>query len=169
MTAVDKRMSHFTQYYHRRHLLFVCKPEFGHMVPLLSLAQRLSTYHDITFAVTRIRLEEARNRRIIVDADYGKALAFYALEDGITEPSEHDIPFGQLVQLGVQSTKYVGEFLKTVPIQRDPRTHHSGGIIRPVDAVFCDIVMVAVVKHAFHSDDIPLFGVQSAGAEFMLL
>ncbi|GAV06779.1 hypothetical protein RvY_16718 [Ramazzottius varieornatus] len=152
----------------RRHLLFLCKPEFGHMIPLLSLAQRLSVYHDITLAVSQIRLTEARARGIIPSCSLDSKIAFYGVEDGLTEPSEHDVPFLQVVAQSLQSGKMLSELLGIIPTKQGPETERTP-TMKPVDAIFCDILMTVFVAPILKARAVPLFMVESAGAELMLL
>ena len=116
----------------RKHILLVPLPAYGHMIPLLELGKKLGQFHDVTFAVSKIRVADLKKRDFVADCD---PLTLYAIEDGITTDIE--------VSGDEEARNNMYEAISTSFIQLmldAPTTHEpaKSTIFKPVDVIIVD-------------------------------
>lgn len=71
------------------HIVVVSPPFFGHLIPLLDLAKRLSEYHHVTFVLSSSKLGELKQRQLIPgNVDHQSRLQFIELFDQNEEDYE---------------------------------------------------------------------------------
>ena len=66
---------------HSKHVLFVTIPAYGHIIPILELAKKVSHFHAVTFAASAYRLNEIKQRDELMNG--ADAISFYGILDGI--------------------------------------------------------------------------------------
>ncbi|OQV17724.1 putative UDP-glycosyltransferase 72B1 [Hypsibius exemplaris] len=74
------------------HVLVVAIPAFGHIVPMLELAKKITRFHRVTFAVSASKVIQMKDRDMLNEND---ALAIHSIPDGLDSDldslmAEHD-------------------------------------------------------------------------------
>ena len=135
----------------RKHILLVTYPAYGLMIPLLEFARKLSTVHDVTFAVSAEMIEGMRKRELILD---GETIAFYAIPDGISTEHLSLLDGLKLVQPAVE------KLIDALPHKDASRTTTESDM-RPVDVVVADTYILTAAKGCI-AKAIPLYQFEAA-------
>ena len=64
-----------------RHILVICIPAFGHIVPMLELARKLTAFHRVTFALSSSKVSQLKQRELITEND---TIQLHPIHDGVT-------------------------------------------------------------------------------------
>lgn len=71
------------------HIVLITSPFYGHMIPILDLAKRLSTHHHVTYIVSTSKLDMLRRRGFVHnDTSVESNLELIGLADGNSEDYE---------------------------------------------------------------------------------
>ncbi|GAU99550.1 hypothetical protein RvY_10536 [Ramazzottius varieornatus] len=121
-----------------KHLLFISIPAYGHIIPLLELARKVSKFHQVTFAVSARTVGDLPKRELF-DATVDTRIKMYPIPDGIEtameDPNDHELfktmmpmMFGGIVKM-----------VELIPISSEPSSvSELGEFTRPVDGVVSD-------------------------------
>jgi UDP-glucoronosyl and UDP-glucosyl transferase len=119
----------------RKHVLFVAIPAFGHMIPLLQLAQKISPHHRVTFAVSQIKMKEIQERELLTD----NSISLVSIPDGYYEGEDENTLSGSIFNRMLKYvTQGVQTFLETIPTTRDQLLRNNTGITSTVNLVIAD-------------------------------
>ena len=117
----------------KKHVLLVTFPSYGHIIPVLELAKRVSQFHHVTFAVSAYKIPEIEARgELMVGAS---SVNFHGLPDGLKLDFD-DSTDPEVLGTGLKCIN--SSFLKLMndlPTYEHPQ-ETSG--LRPVDVVIVD-------------------------------
>lgn len=122
----------------KKHILFLPFPAIGHITPLLQLATKISKFHDVTFAISELKLDEIRKKDIIKEHCQSN-IKFLGLRDGLTAEDDKDVSLQGLIRNAEKMEAVVRTLFENMPIPSDPKSGEPCGIILPVDVVISDI------------------------------
>ncbi|GAU99495.1 hypothetical protein RvY_10489 [Ramazzottius varieornatus] len=143
---LDER-SKMDQQSQRRHVLCVAFPAYGHMIPLLTLARKISEFHDVTFAVSESQHEELKRREILEDND--AHIKLFGIDDGFADDTAErfaDDPRNMklMEQMFQQAMDGVAKLISEIPTHKGA-SKPDFGIQRPVDVVITDNMVAGIV------------------------
>ncbi|OQV25655.1 putative UDP-glucose glucosyltransferase [Hypsibius exemplaris] len=127
----------------RSHVLMVTVPAYGHLIPLLELAKKISKHHNVTFVVSESMLQEIRQRELLTDVDF----SVVGLADGYIEGPE---VLARLIFLGTERhvLPAVQRLFQAIPVRGPPQIHIDDGthniahkITLAVDLVIADALL----------------------------
>ncbi|OWA51671.1 putative UDP-glycosyltransferase 72B2 [Hypsibius exemplaris] len=73
----------------KKHILVVTIPGYGHIIPMLELAKKISAFHDVTFALSASKVPDLTTREVLSPND---RVEIYPIPDGLTiDPNEDTI------------------------------------------------------------------------------
>lgn len=116
----------------RRHILCVAFPAYGHMIPLLALARKISEYHDVTFAVSRSQHDELKRREILTDGD--AHIKLFGIDDGFVGDLEDPTNMPLMREIFQKIMGGVAKLVMMIPTHKQPAAPGLG-MQRPVDVV----------------------------------
>lgn len=163
----------------KKHVLVLAFPAYGHIIPMLELARKLSLHHFVTFAVSKIKLEALKKREIFSDgSDAG--LTWLGIEDGIVSDIDdpEDLEAFKLVFTAVFPAvrKLIEEIPVCVPsvqehlVDAGQQSASSDSkvqmIRRPVDAIISDNFLAVSMQYC-RERKIPFFLFNTAAADLM--
>lgn len=99
----------------KKHVFMYVYPAFGHIIPMLNLAKKISSVHLTTFAVSKVKLEALRNRGLVT-AGVESTIKFMGVEDGLTEEDDKDVGPAGMARNGPMAAEGVGSVIKNLSV-----------------------------------------------------
>ncbi|GAV07383.1 hypothetical protein RvY_17221 [Ramazzottius varieornatus] len=126
----------------KTHIICVTLNAFGHIIPMLELAERLSSSHDVTLALSSSSLEGLQRRGL---CDTGK-VQFYGIRDGIEgelDALTHEKSGRSIGEDMHKMLKGVGNFVRNISTRTAPNPTENSvtdpdSSVKPVDFLIID-------------------------------
>ncbi|GAV06794.1 hypothetical protein RvY_16722 [Ramazzottius varieornatus] len=139
----------------QKHVLCLTIPAYGHIIPLLEFAKKISAQHHVTFIVSSDKMEEIRQREVLT-TEQNNQLEVLALNDGVAFQFDKSVPdLKRVLDLVEQMEPVMTSLLKSLPIHNADNTsngildrqngHTALAIRRPVDAIVLDRFLCSIV------------------------
>ena len=100
----------------KRHILLVSFPAFGHMIPILELAKKLSKYHTVTFAISAAKVSDLTSREL---TQQGDTVQIAGIADGVFEDFDNPGDLNTLRVICDGVFPAVADLLRNVPTRGD--------------------------------------------------
>ncbi|OQV23437.1 putative UDP-glycosyltransferase 72B2 [Hypsibius exemplaris] len=148
------------------HILLACFPAFGHTIPLLELAKKLSRHNRVTFAVSAANIAKLRALGVVDD----DAIELVGIEDGVEEEFDNPADLGTLDRILAGVLPATETFLSALPARHESTAERSAlgqtGVTYPVDVVIVDMFLGKPVA-VCHARGIPFYIFNPSNAMFL--
>ena len=136
----------------RKHVLIISFPVDDHFIPTLEFARRVSDYHDVTFAMSKGKLEPLLKQHEQFQTVYGDVL-FVCIDDDL---SAKDFTINNIInqRINAGTERFLRLVLQNISAAQS-KTEWSNGInpwIKRVNVVIVDILLTgsALLCHQFN-------------------
>ncbi|OQV15145.1 putative cis-zeatin O-glucosyltransferase [Hypsibius exemplaris] len=121
------------------HILFATFPAFGHIIPLLELAKKVSKFYRVTFAVSASKLPDFAKRELLQPTD---DVQLYGIADQVVDDLEDVITDGALGKAFADVLPAFAHFLRSMPTRQEPKSMVAA-FTTPVDVMIADYFLSA--------------------------
>lgn len=143
----------------RKHVLFLPFPAYGHITPLFQLAIKTSTYHNVTFALSKNKLDGLRRRGFLdnfQDEQADAGISFFAIEDPVLEEEDDRVSIFSFSKNWDRDGLAVADFIKSTQFAGVAESE-SKPSIPTVDLLIMDYILTWVgTVPALEERQIPL-------------
>ncbi|GAU99548.1 hypothetical protein RvY_10535-1 [Ramazzottius varieornatus] len=148
-----------------KHILFISVPAYGHVIPLLELARKVSKFHQVTFAVSAKMVGDLPERELF-DEKVDSRITMYPIADGVETamegPANKDI-FKKVMPMIFRG---IMKLVHSIPISNDPSfVSELKDLTRPVDGIITDN-FIGTGAGAMTQRKIPLYLFSSGPVSF---
>ncbi|GAU99552.1 hypothetical protein RvY_10538 [Ramazzottius varieornatus] len=148
-----------------KHLLFISIPAYGHAIPLLELARKISKFHQVTFAVSA-KMAGDLPKRELFDAKADNRIKLYPIPDGIVDDMEDPNDCALFERIMPMMVGGIMEFVEKIPTSSAPSlVSEVKELTRPVDGIVTDN-FVGFAAESCSQRNIPLYIFNSSPAAF---
>ena len=119
----------------KKHILFASPPAFGHIIPLLELARKVTAtgnFH-VTFAVSKSKIPDFTTRELLTSSD---SIVLYGINDRVDRDLDDPVGKGALLKLFNDMLPSFADMLREMPTKNEPGK--SAIFSQPVDVVVAD-------------------------------
>ncbi|XP_055337370.1 uncharacterized protein LOC129587586 [Paramacrobiotus metropolitanus] len=146
-----------------QHVLCIAFPAFGHIIPLLELAKKMSNNFLVTFCVSEQKVTYIKERELL--HGYGESIRMLGLNDGVNENFDRLVSPEQMAGLVKSMEQAQSDLLYGInPANRSGGKDDSG--LEPVSMVITDSMMYVPLKIC-HERNIPCYVFNAASDKLM--
>ncbi|XP_055337322.1 uncharacterized protein LOC129587551 [Paramacrobiotus metropolitanus] len=131
-----------------KHFLLISIPGFGHTIPMVGLARKLTARnHKVTFVICKAAVEHIRKKSEITPEDE-KSIDLIGLEDGIPDfESDDTLTMTSIMKFKDHGLPALQKLVQGIPVAGQPPADAKDqyGITVPVNALVADIFVAGAI------------------------
>ena len=143
-----------------KHILCIAFPGYGHLIPLLEFAKKLSSYYKVSFAVSKSQINDLRERGILFSETL-RRIPVIPIHDGAPDGMKESTGLWEMRFTDIHPS--VTKFVKGVSYQSVDDATETG--ILPVDVIVTDVFFSAPLA-AVENLHIPYYLFETSSAQF---